>query len=192
MAAKKPVLVKPEDIPDVSQYEDLVSKYKGLKWRIISRPGGATMKPTDYYRLEGKTSTLPWSDGVTGQRFYTTCTSLHVMKLNEDSDIPINRRSSDIISCVRLGSTTAAVKQVEKGDNTEEKPMWAPRGGLDFDGREAWDNYEAIKVGAYGCTSVVHHRWYTVPLPFIYKTRHSVHYVTLLARAKARYVSRGM
>jgi hypothetical protein len=53
LAAKKPVLVKPEDIPDVSQYDDLVSKFKGLKWRIISRPGGATMKPTDWYRLEG-------------------------------------------------------------------------------------------------------------------------------------------
>mmetsp|Transcript_25178 Transcript_25178/g.42152 ORF Transcript_25178/g.42152 Transcript_25178/m.42152 type:complete len:212 (-) Transcript_25178:302-937(-) len=91
LAAKKPVLVKPEDIPDVSQYDDLVSKFKGLKWRIISRPGGATMKPTDWYRLE------------------------------------------------------AAISQVGKGDNTEEKPMWAARGGLDFDGRELWDQYTALK-----------------------------------------------
>ena len=46
--------VNPEDIPDISKYEDLSSSYKTLKRRVISRPGGATMKPTDFYRLNGK------------------------------------------------------------------------------------------------------------------------------------------
>lgn len=48
------VHVKPEDIPPVSKFEELAGSFKDLKWRIISRPGGATMKPTNYYRLQGK------------------------------------------------------------------------------------------------------------------------------------------
>jgi len=90
-AAGPTVTVNPEDIPDVSKYPELSSSYKTLKWRVISRPGGATMKPTDFYRLE------------------------------------------------------AAIKQVAEGDNTTEKPMWAAHGGLDFDGREHWDQWIKLK-----------------------------------------------
>lgn len=35
--------------------------------------------------------------------------------------------------------------QAEKGDNTEEKPMWAATGGLDFNGRETWEGWTAHK-----------------------------------------------
>lgn len=31
------------------------------------------------------------------------------------------------------------------GDNTAERPMWAERGGLDFEGRSRWDAWTAIK-----------------------------------------------
>ena len=35
--------------------------------------------------------------------------------------------------------------QAEKGDNTSERPMWAEKGGLDFDGRAKWDAWAAVK-----------------------------------------------
>ena len=33
----------------------------------------------------------------------------------------------------------------EKGENTEERPMWAEQGGLDFEGRAKWDAWTALK-----------------------------------------------
>lgn len=85
------VMVDEADIPPVSQYEELAQSFTSLKWRLISRPGGATMKPVDYYRLDG------------------------------------------------------AKKQVEIGDVNIEKPMWAEHGGLDFNGREAYDQWAEFK-----------------------------------------------
>ena len=41
---------------------------------------------------------------------------------------------------------TACCKQVAEGDNVIEKPMWAAHGGLDFDGRENWDQWTKLKV----------------------------------------------
>lgn len=35
--------------------------------------------------------------------------------------------------------------QATKGDNTAERPMWAEKGGLDFDGRAKWDAWTAVK-----------------------------------------------
>jgi hypothetical protein len=35
---------------DAAEFEGLVGKYDGLKWRMISKPGGATVKPDDFYR----------------------------------------------------------------------------------------------------------------------------------------------
>lgn len=35
--------------------------------------------------------------------------------------------------------------QVAKGDNIAERPMWAEKGGLDFDGRAKWDAWTAVK-----------------------------------------------
>ncbi len=40
-------------VPDVAEYEKLVAGWESLKWRIIPRPGGATMKPDDYYSIYG-------------------------------------------------------------------------------------------------------------------------------------------
>lgn len=36
--------------------------------------------------------------------------------------------------------------QVTKGENTAERPMWAEKGGLDFDGRAKWDAWTAAKA----------------------------------------------
>ena len=35
--------------------------------------------------------------------------------------------------------------QAVKGDITTERPMWAEKGGLDFDGRARWDAWTAVK-----------------------------------------------
>ena len=41
---------------DVAEFPDLVAKYDKLNWRIISKPGGATVKPDDFYSLYGYAS----------------------------------------------------------------------------------------------------------------------------------------
>ena len=33
----------------------------------------------------------------------------------------------------------------ENGENATERPMWAEKGGLDFDGRARWDAWTALK-----------------------------------------------
>lgn len=38
---------------DAGEYDVLVAKYEKLNWRIISKPGGATVKPDDFYVLYG-------------------------------------------------------------------------------------------------------------------------------------------
>ncbi len=35
--------------------------------------------------------------------------------------------------------------QSTAGDNATERPMWAERGGLDFEGRARWDAWTALK-----------------------------------------------
>jgi hypothetical protein len=38
---------------DASEFESLAGKYEKLNWRIIAKPGGATVKPDDFYSLYG-------------------------------------------------------------------------------------------------------------------------------------------
>ena len=38
---------------DAGEFGALVEKYEKLNWRIISKPGGATVKPDEYYTLYG-------------------------------------------------------------------------------------------------------------------------------------------
>ena len=79
----------------MGEYDALAGKVETLAWRAISKPGGATVKPDDYYAL------------------------------------------------------AALAAQVAEGDVTGERPMWAERGGLDFDGRARWDARAAVRgVGA--------------------------------------------
>ncbi|KAG2452657.1 hypothetical protein HYH02_002890 [Chlamydomonas schloesseri] len=74
-----------------ADFEALTGQYEKLNWRMVSKPGGATVKPDDFYRLYG----------------------LHM--------------------------------QASRGDNTGERPMWAERGGLDFEGRARWDAWTALR-----------------------------------------------
>lgn len=37
-------------------------------------------------------------------------------------------------------------QQASQGDNATERPMWAEKGGLDFEGRARWDAWAAVKV----------------------------------------------
>ncbi|EFJ50619.1 hypothetical protein VOLCADRAFT_116798 [Volvox carteri f. nagariensis] len=72
-------------------FERLTGQYEKLNWRMVSKPGGATVKPDDFYRLY----------------------ALHM--------------------------------QATQGDNATERPMWAERGGLDFEGRARWDAWSALR-----------------------------------------------
>ncbi|KAF6263193.1 hypothetical protein COO60DRAFT_1470403 [Scenedesmus sp. NREL 46B-D3] len=38
---------------DAVEFDTLADAFQGLKWRMISKPGGATVKPDDFYRLYG-------------------------------------------------------------------------------------------------------------------------------------------
>lgn len=76
---------------DESEFPALAEAYEKLNWRIISKPGGATVKPPEFYILY----------------------SYH--------------------------------QQATKGDNNEERPMWAEKGGIDFEGRERWDAWDKLK-----------------------------------------------
>ena len=38
---------------DATEGEALGGKYETLNWRIISKPGGATVKPDEFYNLYG-------------------------------------------------------------------------------------------------------------------------------------------
>jgi hypothetical protein len=46
--------------------------------------------------------------------------------------------------------------QVTKGDNTTERPMWAEKGGLDFEGRARWDAWTNNKA-SFAATSQLHY-----------------------------------
>ncbi|GIL53405.1 hypothetical protein Vafri_9027 [Volvox africanus] len=75
----------------VEDFSRLTAHYEKLNWRMVSKPGGATVKPDDFYRLY----------------------ALHM--------------------------------QAMQGDNNNERPMWAERGGLDFEGRARWDAWSALR-----------------------------------------------
>ena len=38
---------------DAAEFDKLGAKYEALNWRMISKPGGATVKPDDFYSLYG-------------------------------------------------------------------------------------------------------------------------------------------
>jgi len=57
---------------DRAEFEALTAKYEKLNWRMISKPGGATVKPDDFYQLYGcascSTSSHAGTVKVTGKR----------------------------------------------------------------------------------------------------------------------------
>jgi hypothetical protein len=57
LAAAAPVAPAPASnivVPDVAEFSKLKDTWETAhKWKIIPRPGGATMKPADFYMLYG-------------------------------------------------------------------------------------------------------------------------------------------
>ena len=49
-------------IPDVSEYDTISSGWDAatMKWRMIQKPGGAHMKPQDFYRYEEEIRMTTW------------------------------------------------------------------------------------------------------------------------------------
>jgi hypothetical protein len=43
---------------DAVEFDTLADVFEGLKWRMISKPGGATVKPDDFYRCGGLLKTV--------------------------------------------------------------------------------------------------------------------------------------
>jgi len=116
--ASMPVEKSPwaKDSYDVNEFEGLSEKYEGLNWRIISKPGGATVKPPEFYALY------------------------------------------------------AYHHQATSGDNATERPMWAEKGGVDFEGRERWDAYEALKgMSAEKAKEAFVKTYYEFPAAALYK-----------------------
>ena len=44
---------------DIAEFPALAEKYEKLNWRIISKPGGATVKPDEFYTLYGSGNPPP-------------------------------------------------------------------------------------------------------------------------------------
>ncbi len=124
--ARQEAAAKSYDVPDVSQFASLAAAFESLKWRIIPRPGGATMKPDDYYALYGAPKS--WL-------IFVRCNALTRV-------VAMAARCAPPAPCP---PAPAAKQQAEAGDNVAEKPMWAETGGLDFDGRERWEAWARLK-----------------------------------------------
>jgi acyl-CoA-binding protein len=105
-----------KDSYDKAEFSTLSEKYESLNWRIISKPGGATVKPPEYYVLY------------------------------------------------------AHYQQATQGDNSGERPMWAEKGGIDFEGREKWDSWEALKgMSADVAKETFVKNYYEFPASALYK-----------------------
>jgi len=122
---------------DPAEFEALAAAYEGLAWRVVSKPGGATVKPDEFYTLYALRFfffLLPekeegWADG---------CARL------ESSLCPLSLTSTPTPTPTH---TYSLHQQATVGDVVGDRPMWAERGGLDFDGRARWDAWAARRNG---------------------------------------------
>jgi hypothetical protein len=72
---------------DASEIDALVEKYDKLNWRIISKPGGATVKPDEYYTIYGYPPPPP-APGHKGGNDYTIACRQTMAILNMHIDSP--------------------------------------------------------------------------------------------------------
>ncbi len=49
----------PRQSYSAAEFDALSEKYAALNWRIVSKPGGATVKPDEFYTLYGRAARLP-------------------------------------------------------------------------------------------------------------------------------------
>ena len=124
-----------------------MAKYEKLNWRMISKPGGATVKPDDFYSLYGcaapfTSMSTPVED--TTAAVPTVELQLHAAALWTCTVIRRTGRSRGS-DCVATLPARRLAQQVSEGDNKAERPMWAEKGGLDFEGRARWDAWTQRK-----------------------------------------------
>ena len=61
-------------------------------------------------------------------------------------------------------------QQATAGDNSGERPMWAEKGGIDFEGREKWDAWEGLKgMAAEKAKETFVKAYYEFPATALYK-----------------------
>lgn len=116
---------------DVAEFDSLVQQYDALKWRLVQKPGGAAVRADEYYQLYGCVllccqTTCFFGSVPPKTALHTLCCSPCLLQ----DPFPLLH---------------SLHKQAEEGNNIAERPMWAERGGLDFDGRCRWDAWTALK-----------------------------------------------
>jgi hypothetical protein len=127
--------------------------YEGLKWRMISKPGGATVKPDDFYRC-GVAVEGCWSGTAGGAKkgppflgkcSRCSCTCSRTGQLCVTSPLRHGTLPHATLPHATPCRLCGLAQQAAEGDNTTERPMWAEKGGLDFEGRARWDAWSAVK-----------------------------------------------
>lgn len=129
---------------------------------MISKPGGATVRPDDFYRLYALHMQVGvllrrvlfwgvggWVGGCTerslGCHARKGCSTRHALP-----------RTCVCVWCMAMTAlpppppcplppAPLCAVQATQGDNATERPMWAERGGLDFEGRARWDAWAALR-----------------------------------------------
>jgi len=139
---------------DVARFAGLTAKAPKLKWRLESKPGGATLKPDAFYLLTAlaaqarrplspSASSLPSSSVRTLIFFFPPFPSF----APASPPLPPPLFSFRPTYPPRALSSTppAPPLQAANGDDPSERPMWAEKGGLDFEGRALWDARASLR-----------------------------------------------
>ncbi len=47
-----------KDTYNIAEFDTLAQQYDSLKWRLVQKPGGAAVRPDEYYQLYGYVGVL--------------------------------------------------------------------------------------------------------------------------------------
>ena len=83
---------------DMAEFPALAEKYEKLNWRIISKPGGATVKPDEFYTLYGC--------GVSGTT--DACNTLHASDMGAGRQAGLHIHAQACQPCMLCGALANA------------------------------------------------------------------------------------